>query len=80
MSVSALNIRIFYSDKYCSLTKAKAIADHEATLDEEFDFKKGDLIAVTAILNDGWWRGELQDEARRQPGQYLFPSHLVALC
>ena len=49
------------ADGYYSTHAAKATSDYEAMLAEEFDFKKGDVIAVTAMPDDGWWRGELQD-------------------
>jgi hypothetical protein len=37
----------------------KALYDYQATIDEEFDFQTDDIIAVTAIPDDGWWSGEL---------------------
>ncbi|KAJ7698164.1 hypothetical protein B0H16DRAFT_1271634, partial [Mycena metata] len=55
----------------------KALYDYEATIDEEFDFKAGDVIAVTATREDGWWSGELMDENRRVSGKYIFPSNFV---
>ncbi|KAH9925710.1 hypothetical protein B0H21DRAFT_839541 [Amylocystis lapponica] len=57
----------------------KALYDYQATIDEEFDFTAGDVIAVTATPEDGWWSGELLDEARRQPGRHVFPSNFVCL-
>ncbi|KAI0941569.1 hypothetical protein AcW1_003429 [Taiwanofungus camphoratus] len=57
----------------------KALYDYQATIDEEFDFQAGDIIAVTATPEDGWWSGELLDEARRQPGRHVFPSNFVCL-
>ena len=42
----------------------------------EFDFQAGDIIAVTSTPEDGWWSGELLDEARRVPGRTDFPSNL----
>lgn len=57
----------------------KALYDYQATIDEEFDFQTGDIIAVTATPDDGWWSGELLDEARRQRGRYIFPSNFVCL-
>ena len=50
-----------------------------ATIEEEFDFQEGDIIAVTATPEDGWWSGELLDETRRQPGRHIFPSNFVCL-
>ncbi|KAL6305138.1 hypothetical protein BKA93DRAFT_780069 [Sparassis latifolia] len=57
----------------------KALYDYQATIDEEFDFQAGDIIAVTATPEDGWWSGELLDEARRQSGRHVFPSNFVCL-
>lgn len=57
----------------------KALYDYSATIDEEFDFQAGDIIAVTATPEDGWWSGELLDEARRQKGRHVFPSNFVCL-
>ncbi|KAK7676487.1 hypothetical protein QCA50_020561 [Cerrena zonata] len=57
----------------------KALYDYQATIEEEFDFQMGDIIAVTDTPEDGWWSGELLDEARRQPGRTVFPSNFVCL-
>ncbi|KAJ4483647.1 hypothetical protein J3R30DRAFT_3284549 [Lentinula aciculospora] len=57
----------------------QALYDYQATIDEEFDFQAGDVIAVTATPEDGWWSGVLLDENRRQPGRYVFPSNFVRL-
>jgi len=57
----------------------KALYDYSATIDEEFDFQAGDVIAVTATPDDGWWSGELLDEARRVEGKNVFPSNFVCL-
>ncbi|KII95508.1 hypothetical protein PLICRDRAFT_48462 [Plicaturopsis crispa FD-325 SS-3] len=57
----------------------KALYDYTASIEEEFDFQSGDIIAVTATPEDGWWSGELLDESRRQPGRHVFPSNFVCL-
>ncbi|KAH9935203.1 uncharacterized protein BXZ73DRAFT_89541 [Epithele typhae] len=57
----------------------KAMYNYRATIEEEFDFQEGDIIAVTATPEDGWWSGELLDEGRRQPGRHIFPSNFVCL-
>ncbi|KAG1740843.1 uncharacterized protein EDB91DRAFT_341376 [Suillus paluster] len=57
----------------------KALYDYAATIDEEFDFQAGDIIAVTDTPEDGWWSGELLDEVRRQAGRHVFPSNFVCL-
>ncbi len=62
----------------CNLL-VKALYDYQATIDEEFNFQAGDIIAVTATPEDGWWRGELVDEKKRQHGRYVFPSNFVGL-
>jgi len=57
----------------------EAMYDYTATIDEEFNFQAGDIIAVTDIPPDGWWSGELLDEARREEGRHVFPSNFVRL-
>ncbi|KZP12973.1 hypothetical protein FIBSPDRAFT_936589 [Athelia psychrophila] len=57
----------------------KALYDYAATIDEEFDFQSGDVIAVTATPEDGWWSGQLLDETRRVPGREILPSNFVCL-
>ncbi|KAF7428889.1 hypothetical protein PC9H_008121 [Pleurotus ostreatus] len=57
----------------------KALYDYQATTPEEFDFQTGDVIAVTATPEDGWWIGELLDENRREPRRNVFPSNFVCL-
>ncbi|KAI9638499.1 uncharacterized protein MKK02DRAFT_22379 [Dioszegia hungarica] len=54
----------------------KALYDYQALSAVEFDFQAGDIIAVTSTPDDGWWSGELLDEARRLPGRTDFPSNL----
>lgn len=63
----------------CRMFLVKALYDYRATIDEEFDFQTGDIIAVTETPDDGWWSGELLDEARREPGRHIFPSNYVCL-
>jgi len=69
----------FTEDGRGVLFYVKALYDYAATIEEEFDFQSGDIIAVTATPEDGWWSGELLDEARRQPGRHVFPSNFVCL-
>ncbi|KZV84348.1 hypothetical protein EXIGLDRAFT_727278 [Exidia glandulosa HHB12029] len=57
----------------------KALYDYQATIDEEFDFQAGDVIAVTSTPEDGWWSGWLLDDTRRVPGRHVFPSNFVCL-
>lgn len=65
------------NDFNCFLVEA--MYDYTATIDEEFNFQAGDIIAVTDIPPDGWWSGELLDEARREEGRHVFPSNFVRL-
>ena len=67
-----------YTDEQIPLA-VKALYDYQAVIDEEFDFQSGDIIAVTATPEDGWWSGELLDEQRRIPGKHVFPSNFVDL-
>jgi hypothetical protein len=52
----------------------QALYDYAATIDEEFSFQAGDIIAVFQTDPDGWWQGELLDEDRKQIGGNTFPS------
>ncbi|KAF4574500.1 hypothetical protein AB1N83_006750 [Pleurotus pulmonarius] len=61
------------------LCYVQALYDYTGTIDEEFDFQAGDIIAVTATPEDGWWSGELLDESRRRRGKHIFPSNFVRL-
>ncbi|KAG5340220.1 hypothetical protein C0989_002505 [Termitomyces sp. Mn162] len=66
-------------DGHGILFYVKALYDYAATIEEEFDFQAGDIIAVTHTPEDGWWSGELLDEERRQRGRHVFPSNFVCL-
>ncbi|KAH7334812.1 hypothetical protein B0J17DRAFT_617913 [Rhizoctonia solani] len=57
----------------------KAMYNYTASIDEEFDFQEGDIIAVTSTPEDGWWHGVLLDDTRRVPGRTVFPSNFVTL-
>jgi hypothetical protein len=57
----------------------KAMYNYTATIEEEFDFQEGDIIAVTSTPEDGWWHGVLLDDTRRVPGRTVFPSNFVTL-
>ena len=73
-------IRLYGDERILTLALlVTALYDYQATIDEEFDFQTGDVIAVTATPEDGWWSGELLDEARKQPGRHVFPSNFVRL-
>lgn len=70
---------VAYFGSLTHLSAVKALYDYSATIEEEFDFQAGDIIAVTATPEDGWWSGELLDENRRQKGRNVFPSNFVCL-
>jgi hypothetical protein len=83
---STVSIVLFFSSSFSSRRNGctdyrtvKALYDYTATIDEEFDFQAGDVIAVTATPEDGWWSGVLLDEARREEGRHIFPSNFVTL-
>lgn len=57
----------------------KALYDYQQQMDEEFSFTAGDIIAVWETNPDGWWQGELLDDARRRAGANTFPSNFVSL-
>ena len=64
---------------YYFCVSVKAMYDYSASIEEEFDFQAGDVIAVTSTPEDGWWTGELLDDSRRVPGRTVFPSNFVCL-
>ncbi|KAE8218871.1 hypothetical protein CF319_g7329 [Tilletia indica] len=69
-----------YSDAgHPILFYVKALYDYSATQASEFSFTAGDIIAVTHTAADGWWSGEILDEARRRVGANTFPSNFVSL-
>ncbi|KAH8110552.1 hypothetical protein DFH11DRAFT_1514214 [Phellopilus nigrolimitatus] len=68
-----------YIDGRAVLFYVKALYDYQASIDEEFDFQSGDVIAVTSTPEDGWWTGVLLDDSRRIPGRTIFPSNFVCL-
>lgn len=47
--------------------------DYQATAKEEISFTAGDIIAVIKVHKDGWWIGEILDDARKSRG--YFPSN-----
>ncbi|KZV72747.1 hypothetical protein PENSPDRAFT_338537 [Peniophora sp. CONT] len=55
----------------------QASYDYSATIPEEFDFKEGDIIAVTATPEDGWWSGDLLGEAGTVVRHGIFPRNYV---
>ncbi|KAL0953052.1 hypothetical protein HGRIS_007253 [Hohenbuehelia grisea] len=61
------------------LFHVQALYDYTADTDQEFGFKKGDIIAVTTTPDHGWWTGQLLDAERRVPGRDVFPSNYVRL-
>lgn len=57
----------------------QAMHDYNATTDQEFDLKTGDVIAVMETPWETTWKGELLDRSRRQRGRTEFPSQFVRL-
>ncbi|CAG8460659.1 12754_t:CDS:10 [Ambispora gerdemannii] len=49
--------------------------DYRATIPEEISFTAGDILAVLAMQDDGWWEGEILDVSRKVRG--LFPSNFT---
>ncbi|KAF8557883.1 hypothetical protein OG21DRAFT_1504869 [Imleria badia] len=74
---SLLPMGTYTDDGRPILFHVTALYDYSATIDEEFDFQAGDIIAVTDAPEDGWWSGELTDFARREAGRHVFPSNFV---
>jgi hypothetical protein len=75
---------VFYLSRFLYIVipttvTVKALFNYSATIDEEFDFQEGDIIAVTATPEDGWWSGELLDDSRRIPGKHIFPGNYVVV-
>uniref|UniRef100_A0A8C8VDP0 Dynamin-binding protein n=1 Tax=Pelusios castaneus TaxID=367368 RepID=A0A8C8VDP0_9SAUR len=56
-----------------SLGQARAVMSLSAQLEEELDFREGDLITIVGIPEPGWFKGEL--EGRRG----IFPEGFVQL-
>jgi hypothetical protein len=50
---------------------------YTAAIPEEMSFAKGDILAVLAHQEDGWWEAELVGVQGR-PG--LVPSNYLQLC
>ncbi len=74
-----MSINLHFGLIFCVPATVKALYDYQATTPEEFDFQTGDIIAVTATPDDGWWSGVLLDDTRRIPGRTTFPSNHVCL-
>lgn len=78
-SCFTVRVRVGVVIEQADASTVKALYDYAATIDEEFDFQAGDIIAVTDTPEDGWWSGELLDDTRRQAGRHVFPSNFVCL-
>ena len=48
--------------------------DYESRTDEDFSFKKGDLMYIISTDDDGWWFARLKDNWR----EGYIPSNYVA--
>jgi hypothetical protein len=76
---SVVYFGLFFLKRTLTYCLVRALYDYQATIDEEFDFQAGDVIAVTSAPEDGWWSGELLDDARKVEGKHIFPSNFVCL-
>jgi hypothetical protein len=56
---------------------ARAMYQYYAAIPEEMSFAKGDILAVLAHQEDGWWEAELVG-AQGRPG--LVPSNYLQVC
>ena len=58
----------------------KALGDLRAASFGQMNLLKGDIIAVVAAADNGWWTGELVDDGRRM-GSWgaVFPKTFVCL-
>jgi endophilin-A len=45
--------------------------DYEPRSESELGLKKGDVITVTFMGNDGWWRGKFQEKSGYFPKTYV---------
>ncbi|TFK99846.1 hypothetical protein BDV98DRAFT_583838 [Pterulicium gracile] len=62
------------SQGHLNTDSLQAMHDYNATTDQEFDLKTGDVIAVMETPWETTWKGELLDRSRRQRGRTEFPS------
>ncbi|KAM9817095.1 dynamin-binding protein [Neosynchiropus ocellatus] len=56
-----------------ALGQARAIMSLHAQMNEELDFREGDLIIITGLPEEGWYEGELQGH------RGIFPEGFVEL-
>lgn len=56
-----------------ALGQARALMNLHAQLNEELDFREGDLIMITGLPEPGWFQGELKDR------RGVFPEGFVEL-
>ncbi|EDO43872.1 predicted protein [Nematostella vectensis] len=53
------------------LCQCKAIYDYQATQSDELTIHPGDIITVTARLDNGWWQGDLNNQQGIFPASYV---------
>jgi hypothetical protein len=58
------------------LTTAKALYDYQAAIPEELGFRKGEVLAILSMQEDGWWEAEPARGGRRG----LVPSNFMTPC
>ncbi|EEB92161.1 hypothetical protein MPER_09373 [Moniliophthora perniciosa FA553] len=76
-TISTGTLKRYTKDGRVILFNVQTLYDYEATDDSEMSFHAGDIIAVTATPNNGWWHGQLLNDERRQPVRDVFPSNHV---
>ena len=67
------------SDGRPIISYARAMYQYTAIIPEEMSFAKGDIMAILAHQEDGWWEAELVGvQGATRPG--LVPSNYLQLC
>ncbi len=56
------------------LIAAKALYDYQAAIPEELGFRKGDILIIFRVQEDGWWEAEHTSGASRRG---LVPSNFM---
>lgn len=60
-----------------ALDTVQALYNYQPEDPEDLRLQAGDLVAVYAVQEDGWWSGEMMDPSRREPGRHNLPSNFV---
>lgn len=51
--------------------RCRALYEYKAAQSDELDILPGDIITLTAKLDDGWWKGELHNKTGIFPASYV---------